>query len=266
MNIPLRRCFGLAVAVLTLLGPLSAKSHAQFAGFLNPYVNPAAAGFSTVGALGTAALAGTGLMPGGYGAMGGPHAHMGYGSLMNGPMGMGGSRLGGAYGLGGGIAGTLVGSAASGYGLGFGYSMMGTQWMMNPYQGYLQGAASITKSNAQYYQTIQQAKLSRQEAIRSSLETRRAMIEEADWEREHMPDPEKIRQQALQRELRAAQRQSAVDRGLVGPLSQCSAPPSHRPTGRRRARARCSSQRRHHEAHPRDGRGYARQPRLTQRT
>jgi hypothetical protein len=76
--------------------------------------------------------------------------------------------------------------------------------MMNPYEGYLQGAADLTRADAQYWQTIQQAKLTRQETIRSSLETRRAMIEEAEWERAHMPDPEKIRQEAIQRELTRA--------------------------------------------------------------
>jgi hypothetical protein len=86
----------------------------------------------------------------------------------------------------------------------YGYGGFGTQWMMNPYQGYLSGAADLTRANAEYYQTISQAKLLRQEAIRSSIQTRRAMIEEAEWEREHMPDPEKIRQQALERELNRA--------------------------------------------------------------
>jgi hypothetical protein len=86
----------------------------------------------------------------------------------------------------------------------YGYGMWGTQWMMNPYQGYLSGAADLTRANAEYYQTISQARLLRQEAIRSSIQTRRAMIEEAEWERQHMPDPEKIRQQALERELNRA--------------------------------------------------------------
>jgi hypothetical protein len=77
----------------------------------------------------------------------------------------------------------------------------GTQWMMNAYQGYLSGAADITRANAVYHNTIQQAKLVRQEGIRTSLEKLRPMIEEAEWERALMLDPEKIRQQALQREL-----------------------------------------------------------------
>jgi hypothetical protein len=121
---------------------------------------------------------------------------LGYGNLWNGGFGPGMGA--------GGIADNLLGGAAFGAGYGFGFGLGNTQWMMNPYQGYLQGAADITRSQAEYYQTIQQAKLTRQEAIRSSLETRRAMIEEAEWERAHMPDPEKIRQEAIQRELTRA--------------------------------------------------------------
>jgi hypothetical protein len=107
---------------------------------------------------------------------------LGYGSLLN--AGLGGAGLYGGYGLGG--------------GLGWGW---GTQWMMNPYEGYLSGASSLTNANAQYQVTINQAKLLRQEAIRSAFQTRRAAIEEAEYERAHMPDPEKIRQEQLAREL-----------------------------------------------------------------
>ncbi|MGH7221974.1 MAG: hypothetical protein ACRELF_01970, partial [Gemmataceae bacterium] len=78
---------------------------------------------------------------------------------------------------------------------------MSTLWMMNPYQGYLSGAADISRAQANYFQGIQQAKLVYQNAIRSSLETRRTFIEETEWERDHMPDPEKIRQKTLEREL-----------------------------------------------------------------
>ena len=66
------------------------------------------------------------------------------------------------------------GSGASGCG------SYATQWMLNPSEGYLRGAADITKANAQYYQTIQQAKLVRQQAIQEAIRTRRAVIEEAD--------------------------------------------------------------------------------------
>jgi hypothetical protein len=160
----------------------------------NPYVNPLlAGGFS-------------GYSGGGYGGLG-------YDSLLNGGYsgGYDGSGHGsphessaGGLDLYGGGGGGLLSSAVSGAAYGYGYGLSYTQWMMNPYQGYLQGAADITRANAQFYQTIAQARLTRQEAIRSSLETRRAMIEEAEWERAHMPDPEKIRQRTLERELATA--------------------------------------------------------------
>jgi hypothetical protein len=163
----------------------------------NVYVNP----FATTGRFANSAALGQTLSaPGG--------GRLGYSSL-----GPGASAPGGSYGsLAASYANPSMGSYGSlnnssnnsgsgGYG---GYGMYGTQWMMNPYQGYLSGAADITRASSEYYQTIQQAKLTRQEAIRSSLQTRRAMIEEAEWEREHMPDPEKIRQKALERELSRA--------------------------------------------------------------
>jgi len=89
-----------------------------------------------------------------------------------------------------------------GYG-GYGYPGYGwgTQWMQNPYQGYMQGAADVTMANAQYQQTIQQAKLTREEARRSALQTRRATIEERQYELSLQPDPEKIRQEKMQRSL-----------------------------------------------------------------
>lgn len=164
----------------------------------NVYVNPFATNgrFANTAALGqaltapsTGRLGYSSLSPGaysptsGYGSLAASYANpsLGYGSLMN-----SNNTNGNGYGYGG----------YGGYGYGF-----GTQWMMNPYQGYLSGAASITRANADYQKTIQQAKLTRQEFIRSSLQTRRAMIEEAEWERAHMPDPEKIRQKELEREL-----------------------------------------------------------------
>jgi hypothetical protein len=90
------------------------------------------------------------------------------------------------------------GGYGSGVPPGYGY---GTQWMQNPYGGYLNGAANMTMANAQYQQTIQQAKLTRQEATRSAFKTRRAAIEERQYELAQMPDPEKIRQDQMTRSL-----------------------------------------------------------------
>ena len=154
----------------------------------NVYVNPygpsgRAAAPAAGGRLGYGSLTPSGAAGPGYGTLAASYANpsLGYGSLNN-------SSANNPYGNNG------------GYGQ-YGYGMWGTQWMMNPYQGYLSGAADVTRANAEYYQTIQQARLVRQETIRSSLQTRRAFIEEAEWERQHMPDPEKIRQEGIRREL-----------------------------------------------------------------
>jgi hypothetical protein len=213
MYIPLRRSIALILAVVGVLGPLSTWGQAQVAipSALNPYVNPIAGqGFGFANGVGfatpLAGLAGFGLglnqgaRFGGFNGMGygnlAAHNRMGYGNMMYGGMG--------GYGLSGGLANNLLSGAAWGFGLGYGQSLGNTQWMMNPYQGYLQGASDITRAQADYWKGIQQAKLTRQEAIRSSIETRRAMIEEAEWERAHQPDPEKIRQAALEGELNRA--------------------------------------------------------------
>jgi hypothetical protein len=93
-----------------------------------------------------------------------------------------------------------------GYGGHGGWGGWGTQWMQNPYEGYLNGAANITTANAQYQLTIQQAKQAREEARRSSLQTRRASIEERQYELSLMPDPEQIRQDQMRRSLERSRR------------------------------------------------------------
>jgi hypothetical protein len=219
MNVSMRR-FGLVVLLaLAVFGLLSAPVHAQRMP-IGPVMNPGIGPARVMGGLGTASALGTGLVASpfsglgpltfggsfgplgmvgttGFGIVGRP---LGFGALGANP-GLGfGSLLNGG---GGGLTGTLLNSAAAGAGFGWGAGMggWGTQWMMNPYQGYLQGAADVTNANAKYQLTISQAKIVRQQAIQESIRTRRAMIEEAEYERAHMPDPEKIRQRALEREL-----------------------------------------------------------------
>jgi hypothetical protein len=184
MFMPMRWLFGTALGILALLGPLSETGQAQY---------PAAV-LQTQAMLNSPLASGMGVV--GFPGAGFGNA-WGYGSLINNAgFGLrGGFGLYGGLGLYGGFG--LYGSLYSGYGA-YGYS---PQWMMNPYEGYLEGAAKITKGNANYYHTIQQAKLLRQEAIRSSLQTRRAMLEEAEYERAHAPDPEKIRQLVTAHEL-----------------------------------------------------------------
>jgi hypothetical protein len=83
-----------------------------------------------------------------------------------------------------------------GGGLGFG---------QNPFQGYMQGAADITVANAQYQLTIQQAKIVQEQARREAIATRRAVLQEQeyelnDWRRR--TDPEIQKQKDLERALR----------------------------------------------------------------
>jgi hypothetical protein len=73
-----------------------------------------------------------------------------------------------------------AGSAAYGAGAyGWGWSGPGT----NPYYGYLSGAADVTIADAKYWKIIQEARLVREEANRSYLDTRRKIQEEAAYER-----------------------------------------------------------------------------------
>jgi hypothetical protein len=193
----------LALAVLVASRPSAGQQPAAAPGtIVNPPTprgqspNTAVLGKNLVNAPAPANPGGLGygsLAPGsspdtGYGTLSNTYANsgQGYGSLVN--SNAGGYNASGGYG---------------GYGMG-GFGFYGTQWMMNPYEGYLSGAASVTRANAQYQLTIQQAKLERQKAIQESLKTRRAMMEQAEYEWAHRPDPEKIRQAALKRELDTA--------------------------------------------------------------
>lgn len=201
MTLARRLCL-VMLGVSAVLGPWSATAQAQVRTPLNPAgVGPLAPfgvghPFANAAALGRNVL-GTGI---GLGANAGLNSGLNFGAA-NSPLGYA-ALLNNAGAGGFGITGTLLNSAAAGYGYGAGYGMSyGTQWMMNPYQGYLSGAADITRANSEYQLTIQQAKLVRQEAVRSAIQTRRAWIEEAEYERAHMPDPEKIRQEQLRREL-----------------------------------------------------------------
>jgi hypothetical protein len=112
--------------------------------------------------------------------------------------------LGGGY---GGAAMTTSPSTAA-YGGGYGSSGYGGYpYSINPYNGYLTGAADVTTANAKYEQTTQQARLEREKANQSHLQTRRRIAEEAEWERGRLfPDPEKARQQDLESALDRARR------------------------------------------------------------
>jgi hypothetical protein len=87
-----------------------------------------------------------------------------------------------------------------------GYNPWGWGWgASNPYEGYLNGAANVTLANAQYQMITQQARLVREQANQSHLDTRRKTIEQRQWELAQMPDPEEERQRDMYRALNRAQ-------------------------------------------------------------
>jgi hypothetical protein len=75
----------------------------------------------------------------------------------------------------------------------------------NAYYGYLQGAADLTVANAQYQLTIQQARIVREQANREAIATRRATLQQRQYEREEWLknyDPEVVRQRDSEWNLR----------------------------------------------------------------
>jgi hypothetical protein len=116
--------------------------------------------------------------------------------------------------LGGGYGGaTLTTSPYSGYGYGgaggygsSGYGGSSQLYAQNPYNGYLRGAADVTTANANYQMITQQARLVREQVNQKHLETRRKIIEEAEWERGRMPNPDKLREADLETALNRARR------------------------------------------------------------
>jgi hypothetical protein len=184
MFLTVRRVGATFLGLAALFGSFNGPAQAQrtpIVGAINPGIAPARglAGFATASAL---ANRGTGFGALGFGAAG-FRPGLGLGGLGFNGLGFGTlnpSFAGGLGGYGSLLNGGLGGAGLyGGYGLAGGYGIYGTQWMMNPYEGYLSGASSLTNANAQYQVTISQAKLLRQEAIRSAFQTRRAAIEQA---------------------------------------------------------------------------------------
>src|SRR5947209_2936357 len=139
-----------------LPAPRSAPAAAPGANNPNFYANP----YATPGRFGNTAVLGQALQNAA------PVAAAGAGSLLPGDNPEGGyGRLSASYanpGLGYGSLNNAYANSPAGFGYAGGYGLgYGTQWMMNPYEGYLRGAADITRANADYYKEIQQAKLTR---------------------------------------------------------------------------------------------------------
>jgi hypothetical protein len=228
MRAPVAR-FGIVVlAGLGVLGPLGTPAWAQryqvqgrvpSPGYVNPYglmPNGMSVGqfAHNTALLGNAAAQ---VAPFRFGPLGGVP---GFGLGGFGALGYGGigpyASLAAGYGVYGGI-GPYASLAAGGYGALGGYDGYGLYGMMmnaayaNPYYGYLKGVADVTTANAQYWKTIQEARLLREQSYRSALETRRKIIEEANWEREDWQrrvDPEAARQR---------EQETALDRARHDP-------------------------------------------------
>jgi hypothetical protein len=212
MNVLMRHFGRVVLTAAVVLGLASAPVQAQPLPMV-PAPNPGLGQAAAVARLGNAAVLGRGLVqspfsgggPLNFGQNFGPISTAGGLGRMANPVGFGSlNRIGSPLGFGSLAASPLGYAALAGAGLGYGYGGyggFGTQWMQNPYEGYLSGAASVTKANAQYEMTIQQARLVREQATQEHYRTRRAMMEQAEYEWAHRPDPEKIRQAALQREL-----------------------------------------------------------------
>jgi hypothetical protein len=94
--------------------------------------------------------------------------------------------------------------SSGGYG-GYGFNPWGWGYgRTNPYEGYLNGAANVTLANAEYQTITQQARLVREQANQSHLDTRKKTIEQRQWELAQMPDPEEERQKDMYRALMRA--------------------------------------------------------------
>jgi len=207
------RRFGVAVlAGLTLLGGAASSAHAQLG---RPAFNPflAQAGFNAAvgarlnqNAFNTAvlgqALANTynpAFNP--YGAslstMGGVNPYVGA-ALATNPY-LGSAALNASY-------ANSPGYGGGGYGGYYPPYISSYLYAANPYNGYLRGAADVTTANGKYLMMQQQARLERERANQEHLVTRRRIIEEAEWERGRIPNPEKVREADIEAALNRARR------------------------------------------------------------
>jgi hypothetical protein len=173
------------------------------AGF-NPYTQPI---FNTGTAVNPALF--TGLGAPGYGVP----------ALTTGLGGLGGAGLSTAPGYGAGALSTAPFGGGFGGGYGGGYGGYPYSYDLNGYTGYLNGAANLTIANAQYYKTIEEARLSRERANQEAIVTRRKIREEAEYERMEWlkrNDPEVVRQQDQQWWLNRARNQAPMVEVLDG--------------------------------------------------
>ena len=168
-------------------------------------INPGAAGAMGFGGF-TGGTAGVGLPVGGIGITtpyglstvgGNPYAS---GSLGVSPYGVGG------YGL----------STMPGYSSPYAYNPPYYGYRQDPMNGYLTGVASVTSATGQYWKDIQSARLTREEARRSSFETTRKQLELQRWYEVQKPKTQDLVDAAVRTELEGARRDAPMTDVVAG--------------------------------------------------
>ncbi len=81
----------------------------------------------------------------------------------------------------------------------------------NPYGGYLSGRADLVNARANANLTDQQAALTQEQVFRSQLDTRRAILNEARYERETTPNSEQVRLRGINDALRRARNEPPLN-------------------------------------------------------
>jgi hypothetical protein len=87
-------------------------------------------------------------------------------------------------------------------------------YVADPYGGYLHGVADVVRSQGQFLQDLQHAKLLHEEVRRSKVDSRRKELEQWLWERENLPTPQEERER-MDREFLRQSRFSATPSEII---------------------------------------------------
>src|SRR5262249_46030649 len=93
----------------------------------------------------------------------------------------------------------------------------------DPYGGFLMGVAAVTTANAQYYATIQQARILQQQANQAAIDTRRRLFDQIRYERMNTPAPEEVRVREMEVALNRSRHQPPAAEIWSGDASTASA-------------------------------------------
>ncbi|MGL4553291.1 MAG: hypothetical protein ACRC33_19165 [Gemmataceae bacterium] len=89
-------------------------------------------------------------------------------------------------------------------------------YQQDPMNGYLTGVASVTSATGQYWKDIQSARLTREEARRSSFETARKRIELETWYERQKPKTQDIVDATVRTDLDRARKDPAMTEVISG--------------------------------------------------